>query len=227
MLSEWSWLNVFGLASSVLLWGVVLFLGFLLLGTLRALGLLKWRLEQLEATTPSRLGRSGLKPGKKAPDFTLPSVAGGEVALHDFAGRQVLLVFTQTGCGPCQHIMPELNRLQGDGHPQVLVVNNGDLEATRKWAAELPAHFPVLVQERLSLSKRYEVFATPFAFLINEKGVITSTGIINNKQHIGFVLAGRRDGAKEVYVETEADGAEGAESENNHSSSKPQEVSHD
>jgi putative spermidine/putrescine transport system permease protein len=61
-------------------------------------GLLRWRLEQLEATTPSRTGRGGLKPGKKAPDFTLPCVAGGEVSLHDFAGRRVFLVFTMSGC---------------------------------------------------------------------------------------------------------------------------------
>src|SRR5438270_11962394 len=99
------------LVSSVLLWGAVLFLGFLLLGALRALGLLRWRLEQLEATTPTRTGRSGLKPGKKAPDFTLPCVSGGEVSLHDFAGRRVFLVFTQGGCKPCHRIIPELNRL--------------------------------------------------------------------------------------------------------------------
>jgi hypothetical protein len=57
MMSPW-WL-----VSYVALWLVVLSLGFLLLGALRALGLLRWRLEQLEATTPSRLGRGGLKPG--------------------------------------------------------------------------------------------------------------------------------------------------------------------
>src|SRR5262249_35647538 len=125
-------MDAIALVANLVLWVVVLLLGFLLLGTLRALGLLRWRLEQLEATTPSRLGRSGLKPGKKAPDFTLPSVAGPEVALHDFAGRKVLLVFTQTGCGPCHKVMPELNRLQDDGAVQVLVVNNGDVEATRK-----------------------------------------------------------------------------------------------
>jgi hypothetical protein len=51
------------LVSYVALWLVVLFLGFLLLGALRALGVLRWRLEQLEATTPSRMGRGGLKPG--------------------------------------------------------------------------------------------------------------------------------------------------------------------
>ena len=70
--------SIVWLIASVLLWVAVLLLGFLLLGALRALGLLRWRLEQLEAITPSHVGRSGLKPGKKAPDFTLPSVAGGD-----------------------------------------------------------------------------------------------------------------------------------------------------
>src|SRR5262245_62908445 len=172
MTGEWSLLNAFGLASHALLWVAVLALGFLLLGTLRLLELLRWRLEQLEATTPSRLGRSGLKPGKKAPDFTLTSVAGAEVTLSRFAGRKVLLVFVQPGCGPCRLITPELNRLQGKGEVQVVVVSNGDSEANKKWAGEVQARFPVVTQERLSLSRRYEAFATPFAFLVDERGVI-------------------------------------------------------
>jgi methylamine dehydrogenase accessory protein MauD len=184
-------MSIFWVSAILALWVLVLFLGFLLLGTLRALGLLTWRLEQLEATTPKRLGRDGLKAGKRAPDFTLPSAAGNEVALHDFAGRKVLLVFTQSGCSPCQKIVPELNRLGRSGDSQVLVVNNGDLEATRKWSEHVGAGFPVLAQTQFSISKKYEVFATPFAFLIDEKGVIASKGIINNRQQIRYVLSGK------------------------------------
>jgi methylamine dehydrogenase accessory protein MauD len=169
-------------------WLAILALGFLLLGALRALGLQGWRLEQLEATTPRRVGRDGLKPGKTAPDFTLANVSGGEVALRDFIGRKAMLVFTQSGCGPCHRIMPELNRLQAAGEVQVLVVNNGELEATRTWAAQARAHFPVAVQENYSLSRRYEVFATPFAFLIDDRGIIAAKGVVNNRQHIGFIL---------------------------------------
>src|SRR6516162_6543754 len=107
-------MNPWWLVSYFALWLAVLLLGFLLLGTLRALALLRWRLEQLEATTPSRLGRGGLRPGRKAPDFTLPAAAGGEVSLHDFAGRRVLLVFMQARCSSCHTIVPELNQLDGD-----------------------------------------------------------------------------------------------------------------
>jgi methylamine dehydrogenase accessory protein MauD len=217
-------MGIFWISSIVILWAVVLFLGFLLLGILRSLGLLSWRLEQLEATTPKRLGRDGLKPGKRAPEFTLSSADGKEVALHDFAGRKLLLVFTQSGCSPCKKIVPELNRLDNGGC-QVVVINNGDPEATRQWSAEVGARFPVLAQDNFSISRKYEVFATPFAFLIDAKGVIVSKGIINNRQHIRYVLSGAPVPASNGHVAAEPD--DSAEGE---SAGKPfvpsEEVSH-
>jgi len=191
-----------------MVWLVVLLLGFLLLGTLRALARVRWRLEQLEATTPSRLGWRGLKRGTKAPDFTLRCIEGGEINLSSFAGRQVLLVFTQARCGPCARIVPELNRLHREGELIVLVVNNGDLESTQKWAREVGASFPVLAQSQLSISRRYEVFATPFAFLINEQGVICSKGIVSEQHHLGFVLSSVSAGSESGHAEIELSAAE-------------------
>jgi hypothetical protein len=92
----WFW------ASYAALWVLVLAAGFLLLGALRVYGILAWRLDELAATTPNRAGRTRLKPGTPAPDFTLPRVGGGEASLEDFRGRPVLVVFVQPGCGPCQ-----------------------------------------------------------------------------------------------------------------------------
>lgn len=217
-------MNIFWISCIVSLWAVVLFLGFLILGALRTLGLLSWRLEQLEATTPKRLGRDGLKPGKKAPDFTLPNADGTEVSLHDFAGRKILLVFTQSGCSPCKAIIPELNRL-GPAQ-QVLVVNNGDPETTRKWSMEAGARFPVLAQGEFSVSKKYEVFATPFAFLINERGVITSKGIISNRQHIRYVLSDKRGSEQNGHAEAETAGGRSGEVNESSPITTSKEVSH-
>lgn len=200
-------MNAALLASVIVLSVMVLGLGFLVLGALRALGLVNWRLDQLELTRPSRLGRDGLKAGKKAPDFTLPSASGGEISLHDFAGRKVLLVFTQSGCGPCHEMAPEFNRVQAKGEHQVLVVNNGEPDETRQWVAEIDARFPVLMQEKFSLSKRYEIFATPFAFLIDERGVIASSGIVGSAQYLGFVLTGAGNRIKKHHDEAERESA--------------------
>jgi methylamine dehydrogenase accessory protein MauD len=218
-------METIGLVAFLVLWAIVFFLGFLLLGALRALGLLTWRLEQLEATSPKRLGRDGLKPGKKAPDFTLPCANGKEISLHDFAGRKLLLVFTQSGCSPCKTIVPELNRL-GPDH-QVLVVNNGGLEATHEWSTEAAARIPVLAQTQFSVSKKYEVFATPFAFLIDEKGVIVSKGIINNRQHIRYVLSSAHATETKGHTQAETSETENAETQESVSPSiSTKEVSH-
>jgi peroxiredoxin len=167
------------------------------------MALLRWQVEQLQATTPGRVGRSGLRPGKKAPDFTLPEFSGAGVALRHYANRKLLLVFMQPGCGPCHYIIPELNRLPDAGEVQVLAIHNGDAEAVQRWTKEHQPHFPVGMQERLNLSKRYEVFATPFAFLIDERGVIASRGIVSTKQYLGFVLT--RAGQDEKAGDSEAD----------------------
>jgi methylamine dehydrogenase accessory protein MauD len=190
-------MNIFWMVTNVGLWIVVLLLAFVLWGALRALALLRWRLEELEAITPKRIGRSGLRPGKKAPDFKLSAISGGEVTLNHFANRKLLLVFMQPGCGPCHQITPELNRLHHAGEIQVLVIHNADAEAVQRWIKQFQPDFPVAVQERFAVSRRYEVFATPFAFLIDERGVIAARGIVSTKQYLGFVLtrAGHHDNA--------------------------------
>jgi methylamine dehydrogenase accessory protein MauD len=204
----------------------VLGLAFLVLGALRALGVLTWRLEQMEAMRPSRIGRDGLKIGRKAPDFTLPAASGGERSLSEFAGRKVLLVLTQSGCGPCMEIVPELDRLHERAEYQVLVVNNGELQTTREWAVETKARFPVLSQEKFGLSKRYEVFVTPFAFLIDEQGNIASKGIVGTGQHLGYVLTGAGNKEKHNLSDSEPDREETTETPDSISSSFSKEMTH-
>ena len=180
--------------------------GFLLLGSLRALGLQGWRLEQLEATTPTPSGPQRPETGQDRPGLHAAERHRRRGRLSDFAGRKVLLVFTQSGCGPCHRIMPELNRLQTGGEVQVLVVNNGELEPTRTWAVKARARFPVAVQEHYSLSRRYEVFATPFAFLIDERGVIAVEG--NHQQPAAHRLhPGRRPVERDGHADREPSGS--------------------
>jgi methylamine dehydrogenase accessory protein MauD len=214
-------MSLFMLIAQLVLWVVVLGLGFLLLGALRSVALLRWQVAQLEATMPTRVGRSGLRPGKRAPNFSLPSLAGnaadGEVALQHYAGRKLLLVFMQPGCGPCHGIVPELNRLHDAGEVEVLVIQNGAAEAVREWITQNRPHFAVAVQDHLDLSKRYQVFGTPFGFLIDERGVISARGIVSTKQFLGFVLAGAGhdasdgDGAAETLPGSQASPASAGE----------------
>jgi peroxiredoxin len=168
---------------------VALGLAFLLIGALRALRVWGWRLEQMEMTLSRRLG---LPPGTKARAFTLPSVQGDRVTLKGFAGRRVLLVFTKSDGHPWQQLLAELNHLQRRGDVQVLLIETGGPERAKQLAGEGQAGFPVLVPETPHLVKRYHVPAMPFAFLIDEQGVIRAKGIVSNPQHLDFLLGESR-----------------------------------
>lgn len=177
---------------------------------------------------PAAWDAAGSRSAKRAPDFTLTNIAGGEITLHDFSGRKVLLVFMQPGCGPCHRVTPEFNRLYGGREARVLVVQNGGLEKVRKWAFQHRPRFPVAVQERYTLSKKYEIFATPFAFLIDERGIIVSRGIASGRQYLGYILkrAGHEEKAGDREEEASQDRAPADDSSVSSPNSHSKEVHH-
>lgn len=125
--------------------------------------------------TESRIVRDGIKAGTPAPEFTLPDVNGRTVSLEQYRDRNVLLVFSDPQCGPCDALAPELARLHqkhaGNGLDFVMV-GRGDPEQNKNKAIEHGIAFPVLLQEKWKLSKQYGIFATPVAFLIGKDGRI-------------------------------------------------------
>ncbi len=54
----------------------------------------------------------------------------------------------------------------------LMMIGRGEKEANRLKAKAHGFKFPVVLQKRWEVSKKYGIFATPVAFLINENGVI-------------------------------------------------------
>jgi peroxiredoxin len=121
----------------------------------------------------SRLNRNGLKAGAVAPEFRLPLVGGGELALADLRGRRVLLVFSDPNCGPCDELAPRLQELHRKRPDlQVLVISRRDAEVTHAKAAALGLEFPIVMQRQWEISLQYGMFATPIGYLIDEQGIV-------------------------------------------------------
>lgn len=123
----------------------------------------------------SKIKRDGLTAGTPAPNFTLPRLEGGELALEDLRGRPVLLIFSDPGCGPCQTLSAQLGKLwTPQAMVQVLMVSRGTVEANKAKSDEHQLKFPIVLQKQWEISKLYAMFATPVGYLIDEHGTIVS-----------------------------------------------------
>ena len=94
----------------------------------------------------SRISRDGLRPGVAAPAFSLPTVDGRTVALADYAGRRVLLVFSDPDCGPCMEMLPRLDSAARVSDVPVLVISRGGVEANRRKLAQARSTLNVALQ---------------------------------------------------------------------------------
>lgn len=123
----------------------------------------------------SRINRKGLPPGTPAPEFSLPRLDGGAaVALADYRGRQVLIVFIGSDCKYCDDVAPDIQRLHDSGFP-VLAIGQKSEAAMREKVAGWT--FPVVMQREWEVSKLYGRFALPVGNLIDESGVIVEEAV--------------------------------------------------
>jgi peroxiredoxin len=121
----------------------------------------------------SHLVRNGITPGTVAPSFTAPAVGGGTVALDDFRGRRLLLVFSDPHCGPCNELLPrlaDLHRGHEDNGLAIAMISRGEEADNRTKVEAHGVSFPVGIQPGWNISKTYGIFETPVAFLIDEQG---------------------------------------------------------
>jgi peroxiredoxin len=138
----------------------------------------------------SRINRSGLSDGTPAPNFNLPSVDGQNVSLKQFLGRRVLLVFSDPSCGPCNSLIPRLERLaRRTPDIQIIMISRDGIEVNRAKVAQHGLTFPVLLQRRSEVSRRFEMFATPVAYFIDQKGIIRGNIAVGLEQILRLLVA--------------------------------------
>jgi len=123
----------------------------------------------------SRINRNGLKAGTPAPNFRLPRLEGGELALEELRGQPVLLVFSDPECGPCEELAAHLEQFHRHNPDiQVLMISRGEAKTNRKKVAALRLTFPIVLQRQWEISLLYGMFATPIAYWIDEQGLVAA-----------------------------------------------------
>lgn len=122
--------------------------------------------------------RPGLDPrvGQVAPDFTLTTYGGEEIALSSLRGQVVLVNFWASWCVPCAQEARELVAMAEDYRARgltVLGVAFTDTEpAARAYLARHGVSYPNGPDRQGRISQAYRVSGVPETFLIDRSGRI-------------------------------------------------------
>jgi peroxiredoxin len=141
-----------------------------------------------------KIKRDGLKAGTAAPNFCLPRLDGrGDLTLNEMRGKQVLLVFSSPGCGPCNTLAPELEKFHRQHRElEMVMISRGEPKENRTKVQEHGLTFPVVLQQQWEISRRYAMFATPIAYLIDEAGVISHDVAVGVEPILALLTVARR-----------------------------------
>lgn len=131
------------------------------------------------------LSRGGLPVGTQVPDFSLPDLAGTPRSLTELReGKSLLLVFSDPDCRPCQELVPKLVQFQQQhcaNNLEVVIISRGGMEANAAKVEEHNITFPLLLQQRWEISKKYGVVAIPAGYSIDDHGIVAKDVAIGSE----------------------------------------------
>lgn len=111
--------------------------------------------------------------GKPAPDFTLMDVDGTPHKLSDYRGKDVIVVFWATWCGPCKLEVPHLKALR-ESYPAdklaILAISNEAGPMVKGFVAEQGINYTVLLSPDTLAAPYSEVKFIPSSFFIDPQG---------------------------------------------------------
>ena len=115
-------------------------------------------------------------PGDQAPDFTLPALSGGSIALHDFRQQVVVVNFWATWCPPCIDETPSLKMFAEQTRTSGVVVigvsEDHDRAALERFVTDFHISYPIAHDLDQAVAARYGTFKYPESYIIGGDGRI-------------------------------------------------------
>lgn len=131
--------------------------------------------------------------GEKAPDFTLTDLNGNAVSLSDYAGKTVILEWTNPGCPFVVKFYSNKDmgtfQTKAKEHGAVwLTINSTNPdhrdyltpEASASWAAKHGHAATWLMDEDGTVGKAYGAVTTPHMYIIDGDGILVYQGAIDS-----------------------------------------------
>jgi peroxiredoxin len=149
-------------------WVLLLFQSLVLVGLVRTVG------STARAAGPPPSGARLLS--REAPTFAALDVFGEPAGSAEFAGRLTALLFVSRSCPACTLTLDEMSALKAKAEDSVVVVCQSSRDDCIDLIRSHELDVPVIADEDLEISRRFEVASVPTAVLIGEDGRVRTYG---------------------------------------------------
>jgi methylamine dehydrogenase accessory protein MauD len=148
----------------------------------RQIGLIHRRLPPVKA----KAIQQGPMVGQTVPAVEAADLSGKSVSLSGH--KDNLLVFVTPSCSVCSEMVPVVDRVARDEARrfQTLFISVGSDEATQRFIDLNPISVPVVAS--VELADKFEVYATPYAMVIDGHSVLRSAGLFNTVEQLESVI---------------------------------------
>ncbi|MFO0893976.1 MAG: redoxin domain-containing protein [Phycisphaerales bacterium] len=149
---------------------------------------------------------AGATVGQKAPDFQFKDLSGASHSLSEFAGKTVVLEWTNPGCPVCREKFESgaVTKMmaaakKADPNTVFIFINStnpgagGSADATAKYLKDNKVEAMAFFEADGTVGKMYGAKTTPHCFVIDPKGVLAYAGAIDDAKDgnkgVNYVVA--------------------------------------
>jgi hypothetical protein len=175
------WIVAYGVLAAT-----TIFLGLIVIGILRRV------VPILDRHSEGGLDFGGLGVMARVPSIELDDRQGRSIEFTAAIQEPTIVLLMESMCGPCRQLSAALRRTDGhvDGIPIIAVLEDSD-EAR---AFPVPDSIETLYGDRAVVSSAFATAATPYAFTIDEGGVVLERRIANDFDDLKLMARHQKGG---------------------------------
>ena len=137
---------------------------------------------------------------ERMPEFSGQDLTDRPIAVSDFRGRPLVVLFLSLACRPCEELLRELTPMRRFTlrPPEFLLVLEAAYAEAKGLLQSYGASVPAIVDPGAEIRASLGIARVPFGVLVDQDGVTRMKGVTNTRRHLEALVAGRGHTARDL-----------------------------